>query len=92
MVRRFLRKIFKRLSDNKGQTMVEYILLMAMVAITTYLMVKGPVARFTQLAFLGTIRGGIGNVIRNGEMKSGQIVDTGQAGHPGDPARAKALH
>ena len=78
-------------NDESGQTTVEYLLLLAMTFITAYLMVTGPVSRFTQL-MLFTIRASLANVVQNGELNPGQVYAPGQPGHPSSPTRFKALH
>jgi len=78
-------------SREKGQTMLEWLLLMAMVFITGYLLITGPVARFTKFLLLD-LRSRVRNVIQNAEMTPGELSGPGEAGHPMDPARLKALH
>ena len=80
----------KRLG-RKGQTTIEYMMLLGAAFITSYLIVTGPMASFTR-QMLGTIRSALVNVIQNGELQPGEVLQPGQGGHPGDPARAKALH
>ena len=79
------------LRNERGQTVVEYLLLLSAAFITTYLVMTGPMANFTRL-MLATIRSSITNVVQNGELTPGQVSQPGQGGHPGDPARSKALH
>lgn len=77
--------------DEEGQTVVEYLLLLAMAFITAYiLMTIGPLPRFTT-QMLADIRTRLGNVVRNGQMES-QGTEPGTSGHPSDPRRFKALH
>ncbi len=80
-----------RLGNERGQTMVEYLMLLGAAFITTYIVMIGPMADFTKL-MLATIRSAIGNVVQNGELTPGEVLQPGQSGHPGDPARAKPLH
>jgi hypothetical protein len=66
-------------------------LLLAMTFITSYLVITGPMSNFTRL-MLATIRSTLVNIVQNGELTPGEVTNPGQAGHPGDPTRAKALH
>ncbi len=77
--------------NQSGQTVVEYLMLLALTFVFGYLVMTLPVARFTTNMIL-TIRSSIVNLVRNGEMAPGTVTETGSAGHPGDPQRAKALH
>lgn len=79
------------LKDESGQTVVEYLLLMAAAFITSYIVMTGPMSKFTSL-MLATIRSSLANVVQNGELQPGQVLQPGQGGHPGDPARSKPLH
>ena len=79
------------LNNERGQTVVEYLMLLALTFITSYLMVTGPVANFTKL-MLATFRSSLVNVVQNAELQPGQQVEPGEGGHPSDPARGKALH
>ncbi|MBY0370289.1 hypothetical protein K2X33_06350 [bacterium] len=81
----------KKFGNERGQTVLEYLLLLSAAFITTYIVMTGPMGNFTRL-MLATIRSSITNVVQNGELTPGQVLAPGQAGHPGDPARAKALH
>lgn len=79
------------IAEEEGQTVVEYLLLLAMAFITAYiLMTVGPLPRFTT-QMLTDIRTRLGNVVRNGQMES-QGLQPGSPGHPTDPRRFKALH
>lgn len=81
----------KRLSSRKGQTVVEYLMLMALCFVTGFLMVTGPVANFTRL-MVATIRSSIVNVVQNAELRPGEQLEPGEGGHPSDPTRGKPLH
>lgn len=83
------RRIF--FGNDRGQTVVEYLLLLVVTFTFGYFIITFPVARFTTSMIL-TIRSSIVNLVRNAEMSPGQVMETGQRGHPGDPARAKPLH
>lgn len=78
-------------TNQRGQTSLEYLLLLSVAFITSYIMITGPLATFTQLTLV-TIRSALGNVIRNGEMKPGTVAEPGEDGHPSNPARLKPLH
>ncbi len=78
-------------SGARGQTTVEYLMLIAAAFITAYIMVSGPLSKFTS-GMLGTMRGSLQNVVQNGEMTPGAAIQDGQRGHPSDPTRYKALH
>lgn len=81
----------RRRSSERGQTTLEYLMLLGMSAITAYILVQGPISIFTD-QMLGRIRGALGNVVQNADLKSGPVVGPGQSGHPGDQARLKPLH
>ena len=76
--------------NERGQTALEYLLLISAAFITAYIMITGPMATFTG-QMLGEIRSSLVNIVRNGE-NSPNVVETGQNGHPGDQARFEALH
>lgn len=80
-----------RLGNQSGQTTLEYMLLLATTFIVSYLVMTGPMSQFAQL-MLATIRSALINVVQNGELTPGTVLQPGQAGHPGDPVRTKALH
>ncbi len=77
--------------NDRGQATVEYLLLMAVAFITTYLVITGPMGTFTQ-EMVGTIRAALVNVVQNGELTPGEVLRAGDSGHPGDPVRLKPLH
>ena len=79
------------LKGNAGQTSLEYLLLLAVTFITTYLMISGPLANGTR-QMLGNIRGGIRSTVQNGEWKNGDPAGPGEKGHPGSPERLKPVH
>jgi uncharacterized protein (UPF0333 family) len=86
-----MKKHTRLLTSQKGQTTLEYILLLAATFVTSYFVVTGPMANFTR-NMLQTIRSALVNVVQNGELTPGEVLSAGQAGHPGDVARAKPLH
>ena len=81
----------KRDHSQNGQVVVEYLMLLSLAFITAYLMITGPVATLTRLIVV-TIRSSLENVVHNGEIRAGERINPGEAGHPSDPARGKALH
>lgn len=81
----------RKLKDQSGQVVVEWLLLMAMAFITAYLlMTAGPLPTFTT-QLIGDIRSRLGNVVRNAEMEA-TGGEQGSSGHPSDARRMKALH
>ncbi len=84
-------RLHKRRPGQSGQTVVEYIMLLALAAGSSYLVVTGPVQNFSRL-MVATIRSTIVNVVQNAELKPGQQIEAGQAGHPGGAVRGKRLH
>jgi len=77
--------------NERGQTMIEWLMLMALAFISAYLVITGPMATFTR-QMLFTVRVGITNVVQNGDFKLGAPAQPGESGHPSDPSRGKALH
>lgn len=75
---------------NKGQTSIEYLLLLVVSFVTVYIMVRGPLATQTR-AFLFDIVGGLENLVRNAEW-SDERLTPGQSNHPSDPRRVRPLH
>lgn len=80
-----------RRKNQRGQTTVEYLMLLAVTFLVSYLVIVGPMSNFT-LLMIATIRSALINVVQNGELTPGEVLQPGQAGHPGDPARTKPLH
>lgn len=76
--------------DERGQTTVEYLLLLCACFVTAYLMITGPFATFTT-GMITQMRNVTSNVIQNGEI-SGQGLQPGTPGYPGNPERFKTLH
>lgn len=66
-------------------------MLLAVTFLVSYLVIVGPMSNFT-LLMIATIRSALINVVQNGELTPGEVLQPGQAGHPGDPARTKPLH
>ena len=76
---------------NKGQTSLEYLLLLSVTFIASYIMITGPLASFTKTMLL-QVRATLGNVVRNGEMKEGEVAQPGEPGHPSDPKHLRPVH
>jgi hypothetical protein len=76
---------------EKGQTTIEYLLLLSMVFITSYIILAGPLTTFTNNLFANLLSV-LKSVVTNGELKTGDVSINGGAGHPMDPQRYKALH
>ena len=78
-------------SDQRGQTTVEYLMLMAVTFTVAYFIITaGPLPAFTT-KMITDIRTRLGNVVRNAEMES-KGVEPGTPEHPSDPARLRPLH
>lgn len=78
------------LKSRKGQTSLEYLLLLSATFIAAYIMARGPVGKFTKEMF-ANIFSGIQNLITYAEW-SGEEITPGKGNHPMDPARTKPLH
>lgn len=78
------------LKNRRGQTSLEYLLLLAVTFIAAYIMVRGPVGTFTKELFTH-ITSGIQNLITHAEWSSEQL-DYGRPGHPTSTNRLKPLH
>lgn len=77
--------------NNKGQTSVEYLLLLTVAFISSYLVIMGPVASFTTSMIL-RLRSAMGNIVQNADLVPGQVVPPGDNNHPGSPKRLRRLH
>jgi len=77
--------------NERGQTSLEYLMLLSVAFIAAYIIITGPLSQFTRLTLV-TIRSGIQNTVRNGEWLEGEVVGPGEKGHPGDPDRLKPIH
>lgn len=78
------------LGNRKGQTSIEWLLLLLMAFITAYVMIQGPVASFTK-DLLTNVMSGIQNLITNAEW-TGDELQTGTGKHPSAPGRLKPMH
>lgn len=91
MVRRLSwRTASSRRRQSEGQVLVEWLLLCATVAAVAYLFVTKLVSGPTQ-AGLEAVRGGLGNVVRNGKFLNGAEAEFGSGQHPGASTRGKRL-
>lgn len=84
-------RCLRRRRGESGQTMVEYLLLLAVAFITAYILITGPVASFARDMITG-IRVGLLNVVQNAELTTSAPQSPGASGHPTDGKRFKALH
>ena len=80
-------------AGERGQTSIEYILLLLLTFMTGYLLITGPIATFTNLTIV-TIRAALGNVILAGELTpaSGQLIQPNDPLNPANPARLQPVH
>ena len=79
-----------KLGEERGQTSVEYLLLLAMSFLMAYIVVRGPVSTFSSTMLRG-IREGLSNVVEYGEMTK-EDLQMGQPNHPASAQRLKPLH
>jgi hypothetical protein len=77
------------LKNNKGQTVIEYVLLTSMAALTA-LFILPRFGEFT-VATLDLIKSQLGSVTKDGEIGVGE-KQPGEPGHPSAPARFKEMH
>ncbi len=77
-------------NNESGQTLVEYLLLIAASAITAYLIVsRGPLPEFT-MKMLQSLKGAITSILRTGEIEN--TGDFSDKRHPSSKERLKAVH
>ena len=76
---------------NKGQTSLEYLMLLSAAFISGYVVITGPIAKFTGDMLLD-IRGGLQNVVHSGQWKKGTEIAPGDREAPGQEKRGKPLH
>lgn len=85
-------KELRRLHGNRrGQTVLEYLLLLALSFVMGYIIITGPAATFTG-DMLATIRNNLKNVVRTGELSDGPEITPGNSQHPGSENRMRPLH
>lgn len=77
-------------TDRKGQTSLEYLLLMATTFLVSYLIMTGPLSGFTRQLLID-IRAGIGNAITHAEWTD-EPIERGKDKHPGNPSRVRPVH
>ena len=82
--------VLKLSQNRKGQTSVEYLLLMATAFLSAYLIITGPMSSFTR-QLLAHIRSGISNAITHAEWSERTIVPAKDM-HPGNPQRTRPVH
>lgn len=80
----------RQLKNRRGQTSLEYLLLLGATFIAAYIMVRGPIGTFTNSLFTN-IFSGLQNLITHAEWSSEEFNE-GEAVHPMNPARTKPLH
>ena len=78
------------LKTSRGQTSLEYLMLLVLVFVTSYFMVTGPMADFTQRTILD-IRSGIQSTVRNAQWKSAE-QEPGTPSHPSNRNRFRPIH
>ncbi len=76
--------------NRRGQTSVEYLLLLAAAFLTSYLIITGPLAGFTR-DLLADIREGLGNLVEHAEWTT-ESIEPGKGKHPGAPERLRPVH
>ncbi|NDC23394.1 MAG: hypothetical protein EBZ49_04615 [Proteobacteria bacterium] len=77
------------LKNERGQSVVEYLLLTLAAAVTAFFILP-EFGQFT-VQTLEDIRERLGSVAKDGELSQSE-KQPGQKGHPSDPERFKALH
>lgn len=75
--------------NQKGQTVVEYLLLTFAAAVTAFFILP-EFGKFT-VQTIDDIRGRLGSVAKDGELSQSE-KQPGQKGHPSRPERFRALH
>lgn len=78
------------LANKRGQTVVEYLLLLAVTFITTFLMMSGPIGNYVN-SFITAMQTNMQNFIKNSEWGPDE-VEIGNPEHPSSPSRLKPLH
>lgn len=80
----------RALNNRRGQTSLEYLLLLAATFIAAYLMVRGPIGKFTNQMF-ANIFSGLQNLITYAEWSS-EEMEAPTGSNPASPDRLKPLH
>jgi len=81
----------KLLKNRKGQTTLEYLLLLSAAFISGYIVVTGPMNRAAEYAIV-SFKSSITSIVQNGENTPGEVATPGSGNHPGNAKRYKALH
>lgn len=77
--------------NESGQTLVEYLLLVAAASVTAFLIIsKGPIPAFT-VKMLTEIKGAMQSIMRTAEIENGD-VGYNDKNHPASKERLKAVH
>ncbi|MCB0406421.1 MAG: hypothetical protein KDD51_16685 [Bdellovibrionales bacterium] len=76
--------------NNRGQTAVEYLLLLAVAFITTFIMMSGPIGNYVG-NFITAMQTNMQNFIKNSEWGPDE-VDLNDPEHPSSPQRLRPLH
>ncbi len=78
------------IANKRGQTSIEYLLLLAATFFTAFLMVKGPLSGFTE-SFVNGTRIALKNYVQTAEYETEEI-QVGSQQHPSSSQRFKAVH
>jgi uncharacterized protein (UPF0333 family) len=81
----------RRLLNRRGQTSVEYLFLLSLVFITAYIILTGPLSRFTNSTF-NNIESVLQNMVASGELDTGNVQVNGGTGTPMDQRRFRPVH
>lgn len=79
------------MSSEKGQVMVEYLLLLSVTFLIAYLMISRGPLKDTTLNIVEDIRNGLSSLVRYGEFTA-QPVEPPNPKYPGSPERLRPLH
>ncbi|MBI4404917.1 MAG: hypothetical protein HY537_12185 [Deltaproteobacteria bacterium] len=78
------------MGNRSGQASFEYLLLLVLVFMTSYIMLSGPFSNFTQ-HILGNVENGIGMLVKHAEW-TGNRIELRSARHPANPQRLRPMH
>jgi len=82
--------LVRYLKNRKGQTSLEYLLLLTVAFITAYILIRGPFAVFAR-ELLANILTGVQNVVSFAEWRE-EPLEPNDPEHPSNPARLKPQH